>query len=417
MNGFSESLLVALVAYLAVRIWLGMRQIAHLSAHRGAVPEALRATLSEDLLATATDYTIAKTRLEIAGAWLDTLFLLFFTLGGALDWLDGAWRGHDLPASAAGAAVIACSLLLLAGIRLPVTVYRLFVIEQRFGFNRVTPALFLADTARQGGLLLAASLPLAAAALWLMQAVGAAPWLAVWGLWASFQLAAIWAYPALISPLFNRVAPLPEGELRARLAGLLTRSGYGLGEVMVMDGSRRSRHANAHVTGLGHTKRVVLLDTLVETLDPGEIESVTAHELGHLEHRHVQKYHAVQALIALGWILTFGWLAAQPGFFAGLGVSQPSPHAALALLLAISPVFALAVRPGVCLMLRRFEVQADAYAAHHSDAAGLYQALLRLARRNVSPLSADPLYAAFHHAHPLLPARLARLSLAAQARR
>lgn len=414
MNAFTEIFLAALAVYVSLRVWLGARQIAHLSAHRGDVPEALRQSLSHDLLATATDYAIAKTRLEIAAACLDTIFLLIWTAGGALDLLDRTWRTLGLPAFATGAAVIASSLLLMEGFRLPVIAYRVFAVEQRFGLNRVTPSLFLTDAARKGGLLLAASLPLAVPTLWLMEGVGAARWLAVWGLWTAFQLTRIWAYPTLVSPLFNRVAPLPEGDLRARLTGLMARSGYVLHDVMIMDGSRRSSHANAHVAGIGRAKRVVLLDTLVEALGPAEIEAVTAHELGHLAHRHAQKYHAVQALIAFGWILIFGWLADQPGFFSGLGVSQPSPHAALALLLVISPVFGLLPKPAVFFMLRRFEVQADVYAARHSDPRSLCQALLRLCRCNVSPLSGHPIYAAFSHSHPLLPARIETLMAAAQ---
>jgi STE24 endopeptidase len=224
-----------------------------------------------------------------------------------------------------------------------------------------------------------------------------------------------WAYPTLVTPLFNRLAPLPQGPLRARLAALAARSGYALENVAVMDGSRRSGHANAHVTGCGRAKRVVLLDTLVEALEPAEIEAVTAHEIGHLAHRHMEKYQAAQALVALLWILGFGQMAGQEAFFAGLGLGAASPHLALAVLLAISPVLGLLARPAACLLLRRFEVEADAYAARHSDPAALCRALLRLSRRNVSPLSASPAYAAFHHSHPALPVRVEKLTALAEA--
>lgn len=415
MNTFTFIFLGTLAFCVALRIWLGALQIAHLGAHRADVPLAFRTLLPRKLHAKATDYTIAKTRLEIASVCLEAVILLLWILGGGLDLLDRAWRGLGLPFPIAGAAVIVSSLLLLEGLRLPVAACRLFVVEQRFGFNRVTPALFLADVARKGGLLIAASLPLAVLAQWLMAAAAGYRWFAIWGLWALFQLAMVWGYPKLVSPLFNRSVPLPEGDVKARVAELMARSGYALDEVMVMDGSRRSSHANAHVTGVGSAKRVVLLDTLAETLEPAEIEAVTAHELGHLAHRHIVKYHAARAGIALAWILAFGWLAEQPGFLPGLGLSLPSPHAALALMLAISPLFSLLVRPAMCFMARRFEFQADAYVARHSNPGSLCRALMRLSRRNVSPLSAHPLYAAFFQSHPSLPARIDKLTPASEA--
>ncbi len=398
MNSFTVIFLATLGSCVALRLWLGALQIAYLSAHRGE----------------ATDYAIAKTRLEIVLAGFEALILLLWTLGGGLDLLDRAWRGLGLPLPIAGAAVIVSSLLLLEGLKLPVAAWRLFVVEQRFGFNRVTPSLFLADVARKAGLLIAASLPLAIVAQWLMAAAGGYRWVAIWGLWAGFQLAMAWGYPKLVSPLFNRVMPLPAGEVKTRVAGLMARSGYALDEVMVMDGSRRSSHANAHVTGLGSAKRVVLLDTLVETLEPAEIEAVTAHELGHLAYRHIAKYHAARAGIAVAWIMAFGWLAEQPGFFPGLGLSLASPHVALALMLAISRPFSVLAAPALCFLARRFEFQADAHVARHSDPGSLCRALTRLSRRNVSPLSADPMYAAFFQSHPSVPARIDKLTAVAQ---
>jgi len=415
MNTFTLIFLGTLAFCVALRISLGALQIAHLSAHRAVVPLAFGPSQSGELHAKASEYAIARTRLEIASACLEAVVVLLWTVGGGLDLLDRAWRSLGLPVPVAGVAVIVSTLVLLEGFRLPVAAYRLFVVEQRFGFNRITRSLFLADVARKGGLLIAASLPLAGLALWLMAAAGEVRWIAIWGLWAGFELAMVWGYPKLISPLFNRVMPLAEGEVKARVAGLMARSGYALDEVMVMDGSRRSSHANAHVTGMGSAKRVVLLDTLAETLEPAEIEAVMAHELGHLAHRHIPKYHAARLGIALAWIGVFGWLAGQPGFFPGLGVSLASPHVALALMLAISPLFSVLVRPALCLMARRFEFQADAYAARHSDPGCLCRALMQLSRRNVSPLSADPLYAAFFQSHPSLAARIAKLAAAEKA--
>jgi STE24 endopeptidase len=414
MNAVTVTFLTVVAAIVALRAWLAVRQVAHLGGHRSDIPAAFRSSLPGELHAKATDYAIAKTRLELAAGCLDALIVLAWTLGGGLDLLDRAWRGSGFPTPVAGALVVASSLLLAEVFRLPAAAYRLFAVDRRFGLNRATPALFLADAARKGGLLIAVSLPLAALALWLMTVAGAFRWFAVWGVWAAFQLAGTWAYPALVAPLFNRLAPLPDGDLKSRIARLMARSGHALADVMVMDGSRRSSHANAHVAGLGKAKRVVLLDTLVEALDPAEVEAVMAHELGHLTQRHIQKYHAARALIALCWILAFGWLTGQAGFYEGLGLSEPAPHLALALLLAISPVFGLLSRPAICAMARRFEHQADSFAVCYSDPRCLCEALIRLSCRNVTPLSADPLYAAFHHAHPSLPDRVERMLAATQ---
>jgi STE24 endopeptidase len=413
MNGFTVALAAALAASAALRIGLALRQAAYVRAHRDAVPEAFRDHVPLAVHRKAAGYTVAKARLDMAATGVEAVLLLAWTVGGGLALLDRAWRAAELPAPFTGAAVMASVLLLISLLRLPLSAYSRFVIDQRFGFNRTTPRLFLGDAVKSGLLLVAVTAPLAALALWLMAGAEGLRWLSAWAVWIGFVLLRTWAYPTLIAPLFNRFEPLRDGALRARIGGLVARCGLTLSGVLVMDGSRRSTHGNAYFTGIGGARRIVLLDTLVDSLEPDEIEAVLAHEAGHLKRRHVPKYLAGMGLAGLAGLALLGWLAGQPGFYAGLGVTRPSLHAALALLVLVLPVALLFLKPPLSALLRRFEYQADAFAARQTDPLSLARALVKLYRRNASTLTPDPVYSAFHHGHPPPLARLRRLSAAA----
>ena len=414
MNGFTATFLTVLACSVVLQTWLATRQVAHVQAHRSTVPSEFRDSVSLHLHHKAADYSVARTKLAIAATGIDAAFLLGWTVGGGLNLLDQAWRAVDLVPLATGVGVVASTLLLMALLRLPLLAYHVFVIEERFAFNRVTLRLFMADAIKKGLLLVVIGAPLAALALWLMENAGSLWWLGLWAVWMAFVLAKTWAYPTLVAPLFNRFVPLRDEALRTRIAGLLERCGLVLDRVFVMDGSRRSTHGNAYVTGIGSSKRVVLLDALLDALGPEEIEAVLAHEVGHLKRRHIQKYLTAMALASLVGIMLLGWLAEQTGFYNGLGVARASPHAAIALVLLILPVLRVFLKPLASSAFRRFEFEADAFAADHADPRVLSRALVKLYGANANTLTPDRLYSAFHHSHPPPLARVTRLANAAR---
>jgi len=343
--------------------------------------------------------------------------LLGWTLLGGLDTLNAVL----LPALAPRWGMLAYQLALLAAfvliggaLELPFTVYSTFVLEQRFGFNRTTPAIFVGDLAK--GLLVGAllGLPLAALVLWLMGAAGRGWWLWAWGAWAGFNLALMVLYPTVIAPIFNKFQPLADAALVERVRALMQRCGFAAKGLYVMDGSRRSAHGNAYFTGLGAAKRVVFYDTLLAKLAPAEVEAVLAHELGHFKHRHVTKRLVAMFALSLAALALLGWLAAQPAFYLGLGVTPNlhAPNDALALLLfmLVVPEFAFFASPLAALLSRRHEFEADRYACAHADGAALASALLKLHEDNASTLTPDPLYVRFFYSHPPASERLAALT-------
>ncbi len=410
MNFFSALFLTALFAGIAIQLWLARRQIAYVSGHRHQVPASFAARISLAEHQKAADYTLAKTRFGrmeiIAGA----LWLLVWTLGGGLSLLDQVWRGFGLSPLLTGVGFLLGTLILMALLDLPFSLYRTFVIEQRFGFNRTTPKLFIADLFKQALLMLLLGIPLTAVVLWLMDASGSLWWLYVWLVWMGFALFMMWAYPACIAPLFNKFRELQDGGLLERIQSLLKRCGFTSKGVFVMDGSRRSGHGNAYFTGLGKHKRIVFFDTLMDTLNPIEIEAVLAHELGHFKHKHVQKRMAIVFIFSLAGLALLGWLIEQPWFYAGLGIAQPSRHAALILFLLAMPVFTFFLYPILAYFSRKNEFEADDFAAQQADPRALIEALVKLYQENASTLTPDPLYSAFHDSHPSAAVRVAHLS-------
>ncbi len=419
-SGFSLLFLFALAASLAVRGWLSVRQVAHVRAHREAVPPAFAGRIGLDAHHKAADYTVAKQRFARLETVADAVLLLVWTLGGGLAIL-AAWTS-SLDVGALSRDIALLVLLVASGgvLMLPFSWWQTFVIEQRFGFNRMIWKLWVADLVK--GVLVAAALgiPLLALVLWLMASAGAWWWVAVWAAWMAFQLLVLVLYPTVIAPLFNKFSPLPAGDARARIEALLARCGFRASGLFVMDGSTRSAHGNAYFTGFGKAKRIVFYDTLLARLTPGEIEGVLAHELGHFARRHVAKRVAWSAVVSLAFLALLAWLAGEPWFYAGLGVADPAaatrPGVALALFVLALPVFTFVLSPLSALYSRKHEFEADAFAAGHSSAADLVQALVKLYEDNAATLTPDPLHSAFYDSHPPASVRVGRLeALAAPA--
>ena len=414
-----------LLAGLALRLWLATRQIRHVAQHRGAVPTVFAHRIPLAAHQKAADYTIAKARFGLLEMALATAVVLGWTLLGGLDALNQAllsWLGGGMLQQL---ALLACFVLIGGAIDLPVALYQTFVIEQRFGFNQMTPRLWLADLLKSTLLGAVIGLPIAALILWLMGAAGPLWWLWAWGTWMGFNLLLMVVFPLFIAPLFNKFQPLEDESLKARVTALMQRCGFAAKGLFVMDGSRRSAHANAYFTGVGKAKRVVFYDTLLKQLSPGEVEAVLAHELGHFKHKHITRRLVGMFAISLAGFALLGWLSTRAWFYTGLGV-QPNlmlpgvpgaaPNDALALLLFLlaAPVFTLFVTPVLAQLSRRHEFQADAYAAAQSSGGDLASALLKLYEDNASTLTPDPVFAKFYYSHPPATERLARLPVALQ---
>lgn len=402
--------IVALILAFLLEFWLNQRQIRHVMANRARVPDDFAGRISLTDHQKAADYTIARTRFGSVTQIVGALILLMWTLGGGLEALDQLWRGLELNSILTGVGVMLSVMLISALIELPLSAYRTFYIEQRFGFNNSTVALFVSDTLKQALLTLLIGMPVLWVILWLMQHMGDMWWLYVWAVWMGFSLLMLWAYPAFIAPLFNKFSPLENSDLRTRIENLLKRCGFTSNGIFIMDGSRRSSHGNAYFTGLGKNKRIVFFDTLLNSLEPEETEAVLAHELGHFKHRHIQKRIVSMAVITMIGLGVLGYLMKLESFYTGLGVSHASQYAALILFMMVAPLFSIYLQPVFSWFSRKHEFEADAFAAQQSNASRLIQALVKLYRENASTLTPDPLYSAFHDSHPPAPVRIAHLA-------
>ena len=407
---FSLVFLFVVALTLGLRLWLSWRQARSVAAHRAAVPSPFTDRIPLDAHQKAAYYTRARLAVGAVELFVETALLLVLTLGGGLQWLfDRAAQLFEAGGLWHGVAFLSLIAIVSFAVGLPFSIWRTFVTEARFGFNKTTPATFVGDLAK--GVLVGAALglPVIALVLWMMQATGARWWLWVWAFWLSFNLLIMVLYPILIAPLFNKFVPLEDGPLKERIEALLQRCGFKSSGLFVMDGSKRSAHGNAYFTGLGAAKRIVFFDTLVERLTPQEVEAVLAHELGHFKLRHLWQRVAVMAAMSLAILALLGWLMGEDWFFAGLGMQAHGEAAALALVLFALPVFTFPLTPLTSLWSRRHEFQADAYAAHHAQAEDLVSALVKLYRDNAGTLTPDPLYSAFYDSHPPAPIRVAQL--------
>jgi STE24 endopeptidase len=410
MNTFSWIFIAALGLSVVLKLWLAQRQISSVSANRARVPDAFAGRIQLDAHQKAADYTLTNTRQGRLELVYNSLLLLGWTLGGGLQWLSSQWQSLGWGEINTGVALLISAFVIMALLELPFSLYHTFVTEERFGFNKTTLATFIGDIIKQALLMLIIGIPLGWAALWLMQESGTLWWLYLWLLWAGFSLLMLWAYPAVIAPLFNKFILLDDEQLQQRIQTLLDRCGFRSKGIYVMDGSRRSGHGNAYFTGMGQNKRIVFFDTLLETLEADEIEAVLAHELGHFKRKHVQKRIVTMMLSSLAGLAILGWLIGQDWFYQGLGVTTGSNAIALLLFLMVSPVFTLFLQPLMSWFSRKHEFEADDYAASQSSAADLIRALVKLYKENASTLTPDPLYSAFYDSHPPAPVRVAHLS-------
>jgi len=412
-TSFTITFVALLLLMLGLKYWLAMRQMRHVAAHADAVPEQFADRVNLEAHRKAASYTIAKQRFGLIETAVGTAVLIALTLLGGIDRLS-AWAGNLVGQGFAFQMLIVATVLVLVSvIDLPFSWYRQFSLEQAYGFNRMTPRLFLTDLAKSVLLAIALGLPILAIVLWLMQKAGTLWWIYAWLVWGAFSLLIMVLYPTLIAPLFNKFEPLKDASLAERVQRLLTRTGFSSKGVFVMDGSRRSSHGNAYFTGLGRAKRVVFFDTLVQRLSAPEIEAVLAHELGHFRLKHITKRLVVSFASSLALLALLGWLANQTWFYQGLGVT-PSLDArndglALVLFMLVLPVFTFLLAPLASMFSRKHEFEADAFAARHASAPDLVAALVKLYEDNAATLTPDPVHSAFYDSHPPATIRIERL--------
>jgi STE24 endopeptidase len=409
-----------LVAGLVVKYWLATRQIRYVAQHRNAVPAAFVQNITLAAHQKAADYTLTKSRVGLLELAFGTAVLVGWTLLGGLDllntWLLGL-IGNPYAGLAQQLALFVSFAVIGSIIELPFTLYQTFVVEERFGFNKMTFKLWLMDGIKSTLIGALIGLPLAALILWLMGAAGNLWWLWTWFVWMGFNLLLLVLYPTVIAPMFNKFKPLQDEALKTRVTALMQRCGFAAKGLFVMDGSKRSGHANAYFTGFGASKRVVFYDTLLAKLSPAEVDAVLAHELGHFKHKHVIKRIIAMFTMSLVGFALLGWLSTQVWFYTGLGVMPNSmpvtgvPNNALALLLLMlaMPAFTFFISPLFAQLSRKHEFEADAYAIKQTDGNDLARALLKLYEDNASTLTPDPLFVKFYYSHPPASERLARM--------
>lgn len=407
---FTQIFVAVIAISLSIRIWLGFRHIDHIQQHRQQVPKAFEETISLEAHQRAADYTSAKVKLRLSETVIESVVLLALTLGGVLQMLDQLWLQwvpeHEI---IRGALVICSAMLISSATTLPFDYIQTFNVDEKFGFNKMSRAMFFGDLVKHAivGILLGG--PILLVALWLMQGAGDWWWLYLWLIWSAFNLFMLAVYPIWIAPLFNKFTPMEDQTLKARIEALLKKCGFASQGLFVMDGSTRSGHGNAYFTGFGKNKRVVFFDTLLEKLNADEIEAVLAHELGHFKHQHVIKRIVMMFGLSLLGLALLGFLMKQDWFYNGLGVTQASNHMALLLFMIVSPVFMFILRPLMAAYSRTNEFEADHYASQQSRPQYLIDALVKLYRDNASTLTPDPLHSAFYDSHPPASLRIAKL--------
>jgi STE24 endopeptidase len=409
MNTFSWIFLLTLLLTTGAKLWLASRHFRHIGANRDAVPREFVQTITLDAHQKAADYSRAKTQINMLDMAIDALLLLLFTLGGGLRWLDGLARNLSGDTLWHG-VLLALGVTLVSGIiNLPMSLYRTFSIEARFGFNQMTAKLFIVDLLKQTLLGAAIGVPLILAALWMMNSLGAYWWFYAWLGWMAFNVILLAIFPTWIAPLFNKFSPLDNQDLKTRIELLLGKCGFKAQGLFVMDGSKRSSHGNAYFTGFGKTKRIVFFDTLLTRLSTEEIEAVLAHELGHFKRRHVIKRIALSFAVSLIMLGVLGWLMNQSWFYAGLNAGQQSTGMALILFFMVMPVFMFILQPLSSFYSRKHEFEADQYAAQQTNASDLITALVKLYKDNASTLTPDPLHSMIYDSHPPAAIRVANL--------
>jgi STE24 endopeptidase len=403
---------LAILTALVFELWLDGRQIRWIRSHRDSVPAAFAGRIVLDEHRKSVDYAIEKLHLSRIDAVAGSVLTALLLIGGLFAFFERTITALVGTGYLAGLLLVGALLVIYAVVELPFSIWRTFKIEQKFGFNRTTPGLFIADMLKGAAVAVVLGAPFVLAIDFILRNVDQFWWLAGWGLYVAFNLVMLLIIPTFVMPLFNKLEPIDDTSLRGRIETLLKRCGFRSNGLFKMDASKRSGHGNAFFTGFGPSKRIVLFDTILASLSPEEIEAVLAHELGHFKLRHIVKRMLTQLVTSLIGFAVIGWLVAQPWFASAFGLNAPMPLAALILAMLVLPAFTGWFRGFSNWRSRVHEFEADAYAAGQTNGADLASALLKLHKDNAAPSTTDPVYSTFKHSHPPTAERIARLQVA-----
>ncbi|MDQ6990063.1 MAG: M48 family metallopeptidase [Mariprofundaceae bacterium] len=409
MLTFTWIFLCALLLSTLIDFYLDRRQQQSVQQHRAQVPPRFEGIISLEAHQKAADYTTAKLKVGTWAGLYGLGLLLFWTLGGGLACLDDAMRSLDWSALQTGVAFILVFSVLSSLLDIPFSIYQTFVLEERFGFNKMTAKIFFSDMCKNTLLMLLIATPLIAVILWLMASAGELWWLWAWAVWVGFAVLMMWLYPTFIAPLFNKFEGMKDAELKAAIEALLQRCGFESNGLYQMDGSKRSSHGNAYFTGFGKSKRIVFFDTLLDQLSTQETLAVLAHELGHFKRNHIKKRMLLTFSIFFAGFALMGWFSEQLWFYQALGVSQASDYVLLILFMMVMPAFTFVLSPIMSMYSRKHEFEADDYAKEHANADDLISALVKMYEDNAATLTPDAWYSAWHDSHPPAPVRIAHL--------
>ncbi|MDA9211146.1 M48 family metallopeptidase [Methylophilaceae bacterium] len=381
------------------QVWLTKRHIAHIDKNKIKVPNAFSETISLSDHRKAADYTISKSRIGIIDLFIQAIFLYLLTIGGGINMLTNLFSNVIINELIIGTMVIISVMFISSLVDLPLSIYKIFKIDEKFGFNRMTAKIFISDLFKQSVLALVIGIPLLLLSLWIISNLGNLWWLWLWIFISIFNFSMLTIYPTYIAPFFNEFLPLKDTKLKLKIEKLLLKCGFKSGGLFVMNGSLRSNHGNAYFTGFGNSKRIVFFDTLLEKLSHKEIEAVLAHELGHFHHNHVKKRIILMFIVSLVGLYILGILKDSSWFYESLGVIQSDANGLL-LFLMVSPLFIFFIRPVMAYYSRKNEFEADEYACKYSNSKDLKHSLIKLYRDNASTLTPDPLHSNFYDSHP-----------------
>lgn len=401
-NWFFILFVLFYLAYLIVEIGLDILNLRYVDKHKGKMPSLFHGVFSETDYDKSIAYTTAKTHFKIATMLLKTafvFFLIFIAFFGRLDlWLEDFlpnhpfWRGVAYPFFVGGA-------FFLFG--LPQSFYYQFVLEEKFGFNRMTIRTFLMDQVKVIGLGLLFGVPLMAALLWIVDKTGDYWWVLGFLLIMGFQLFTAAIYPVFLAPLFNKFTPLSQNSLRHKIEELARTVQFKMSGIFTIDGSKRSSHSNAFFAGMGNMRRIVLFDTLIEKQSEDEIVAIIAHEMGHCEKKHIQKSLIVSAILMFGLFYALALCLKWPLFFEALGAYAPNNHVGIVLFSIFSSVFLFPISPIFTKISRINEFEADHFSVVvNKDKESLKSALVKLTKENLGNLTPHPWYSAYHYSHP-----------------
>lgn len=385
---------------------LNVLNMGHILKNRDCIPSIMNGVISQEEYKQSQFYSMKKGGMALLSLTLNLVIILTLIYGGILGKLDTFTESFGLSVFWHGFLYLSLLTLLMELLGFPLSFYNQFVLEEEFGFNKLTLKLFISDNLKQGLLSLLISLPLLALLYWFLDKTGDRWWIFAWGGFIVVQLFLFFIYPVVIAPLFNKFTPLEEGELKERLNELANKTGFANKGIFVMDGSKRSSHSNAYFTGMGRFRRIVLFDTLIEQLEIKELEAVLAHEIGHFKKKHVLKRMIGSLLIVGAGFFLLDLLMNWEPLYLAFHFQKASLHALLVILMFCSSPFTFLITPLSSSRSRKQEFEADRYSRDVMESPfPIITALQKLSQKNLSNLTPHPLYSNFYYSHPTLSER------------